>query len=586
MLKISKNEFKPFDDSKKMSLGSALSSSSSSSSHHQNFFDSNKTKYQDPDEHLVSEVNWTRLPVKDPSQDSFFIKFKTLSDDPTRTGSGSTFQTTTTTTTTNFNQTNQLNYDNNSQHCNGFVLFLTNMKSVWKKRYEKAEIEKDISNYCKGLNMSASSIVQQIEQFLLEYSSRSVQENNHPKIELLGAARLGLNSESEQYVWMDSIQSVHASAIRKQWNCVVLKIKALLPTAVNIPLPFYWEIHCERIEPSTVMTSENYGESIDHSYILIQDFEDENSQTSDKKKRKRKNNEEDDEVQQDNQNSAKYFYENGESLFICNQIIRPLLGIVHIQSSQIDQLKSLCLKKEQELISYRQMYSSSSGSNAQHSSSDILDVLDRILKPSKTSNFNELCDISFGLTTTSQQTLSSQQQQQKLNDEDSTNHHATTTNILLRQLYSQFMKSSSSDNCTRSNTNAIVSKKKKTSAEPLSATSTSSKTGLSQNFDVGGDLLPEEVYTGNQLQANESHQTQPQQQQLSQPSVVNLSDSAPILQNTLDITTHSIPTSQCSEYVETEEEKRRRQEIEEKLNEKRKKKQANEQKNKIKKAFM
>ncbi|KAG2379434.1 hypothetical protein C9374_006551 [Naegleria lovaniensis] len=523
-----------------MSLGSALSSSS-----HHSIFDSpttNNRYHRDPDEHLVSEVNWTKLPIKDPSQDPFFIKFKILSND---------------------DSTNSPLLHNNLNGCNGFILYLTNMKSVWKKRYEKTEIEHDISKYCKGLNMSVSSIVQQLEQFLLEYSSRSVQEHHQPKIELIGASGHSESSGTEEYEsLMESVQSVHMSAIRKQLNGVVLKIKALLPTAVNIPLPFYWEIHCERIEECAAMSENDnkYGE-IDHSYILIQDFE--NSQNNDKKKRKRNENNDNEEDQQDS--SARYFYENRESLFICNQIIRPLLGIVYTQSSQIDQLKSLCLKKEQELINYRQMYSSTS--NSSQNSADILDVLDKILKPSKS---NEICDISFGVTTL----------HQSLN-QDST----AATNPLLRQLYSQFMKSLSLDN------SSMASKKKKTqNSEPLSATTTTplKTSGHSQHFDVGNDhgLLPEEELHSTSLGTRE--ESQKHSQTMSQPSVISLSDvhdsHAPI-PTTVDIT-HSIPTSQRSEYIETEEEKRRRQELEEKLNEKRKKKQANEQKNKIKKAFM
>lgn len=71
------------------------------------------------DEHIINAINWVRLPVKDPFGDSFFVKFKSQGD--------------------------------------GFLIYLTNMKSVWKKQCEKEDIEMDSNNYCKGLNMSVDS---------------------------------------------------------------------------------------------------------------------------------------------------------------------------------------------------------------------------------------------------------------------------------------------------------------------------------------------------------------------------------------------------------------------------------------------
>ncbi|EFC42376.1 predicted protein [Naegleria gruberi] len=442
---------------------------------------------QDSDEKLIMNINWIRLPVSvDPLGESFFVKFKTIT--------------------------------------NGFVLYISNMKCVWKKRYEKEEIESDSNKYCKGLNMSAESLVQQIEQFLIHYDLDSIQEKNQPKIEVRGEKNC--EEETAMDMLMDSIQSVHASTLKKKRTKLVVTIRALLPTQVQISLPFYWEIHCDSIDPNISKGGEDQ-EEIDHSYILIQD-EEENP-----KKRKQ---DQDENSQKSELNNIRFY--NKENLFILNHVIRPLLGIVQTQNQQIDQMKSLLLKKEQELINFRQMYS---GANNSTQNSDILDQLDKILLVSDSLG---MCDISFTNSKT-----------------DSTE---SNKNPLLQQLYTKYM-------------NHLFSPPKTSKKQKIADTREQSQHSFggginSQGNDsrLGGDdagLIPEEVN-----EENNSSQ------------MPNVSDNQPT--NVVELSSSIPTTSQRSEYVETEEEKQRRIELEEKLNEKRKKKMANEQKKKIKNAFM
>ncbi|KAL9657113.1 hypothetical protein ABK040_002738 [Willaertia magna] len=474
----------------------------------------------DTDETLVLKINWIKLPLEDENKDIFYCKFQ-----------------------------------NDKENV---IIYLSNLKSVWKKKYNKEEMLKDSSTYCKGLTMTVDALIEQIKLFLLHSNDPTIKQKNKPTLELLKKTKL--QKEEQQGLIPESVQSVHLEELKELERTLIIRIKALLPTAAKINLPFYWEIHFERlVDEQLLQPVGSSSSSLPHSFYIIHDSNSLNNNINNNNSSQQQENDflepnvKKRKTSDDNETSLGIQYPK-ENLFLFRHVIQPLLGIVNTQKKQMEQLKSLCLKQEQELVNFRQMYSGSTGNN---NTNNTMEALEKILS----SEHFEKLDMSF-------------EENGVMPSLDSTSLDSVPQTIL-QKLYCKFMKQkfepSSNKEKTSSSTNGSSSNQ---SLESNSQKETTTNNGVIIN---NTNNITIRNYSQTQAVSKEKEIVKEgnNNKEATQESVLIIAS-----QKSGDAN-----TSQLSDTT-NEEEQQRRLELEQKLEEKRKKKMLNESKAKIRKAFM
>jgi hypothetical protein len=228
------------------------------------------------------------------------------------------------------------------ESANSFTVLTTDLVSVWKEHFDNDQIKHDVERFCPQISMDTPILISHIKSCLLDKNKQS--------------CTITLELED---------------------NELIISIDATLLLQARVTIPFKWQVvllpvgrRRERTKSYDTSRSKKRRRGNDDNIILIEDVED------------------------DAERIKLALEERIEQSRVLHQhVLSPLLGMVFELNEQVEYLKQQCIKKDQDLIKFRETY----GNNQIQSSPvfDLVNYYDKLLKSSKTFDCFDRSDLSL-----------------------------------------------------------------------------------------------------------------------------------------------------------------------------------------------